>query len=88
VANLKQPAYFIAGAEDTVMEEKYVRHLASFHPLFESAEGNVRVLSDCGHMAMVEQPQQLAETLQKLLPVRPASSRSPSATNPVFKKAG
>lgn len=66
VANLQQPAYFLAGAEDTVMEVKYVKHLASFHPLFESAEGNVRVLPDCGHMAMVEQPVALAQAIQDL----------------------
>jgi len=66
VANLQQPAYFLAGAEDTVMEVKYVKHLASFHPLFESAEGNVRVLPDCGHMAMVEQPAALARAIQDL----------------------
>lgn len=66
VANLPQPAYFLAGAEDTVMEVKYVKHLASFHPLFESATGNVRILPHCGHMAMVEQPVALAEAIQEL----------------------
>lgn len=68
VASLTQPIYFIAGAEDMVMEEKYVKHLASFHPLFESAEGNVRVLPECGHMAMVEQPNGLAEIIRELIP--------------------
>ena len=34
VARLKQPVYFIAGAQDPIMEPQYVRHLASFHPLF------------------------------------------------------
>lgn len=54
VARLKQPVYFIAGAKDTVMEPKYVRHLASFHPLFQNFEANVIEIPDCGHMAMVE----------------------------------
>lgn len=63
VANLQQPAYFIAGAEDTVIEEKYVKHLASFHPLFDSPAGNVVVLPECGHMAMVEQPAMVSETI-------------------------
>lgn len=67
VAHLQQPVHFIAGANDTVMEEKYVRHLASFHPLFESSEGNVRVLEDCGHMAMVEQPGALATAIKAIV---------------------
>jgi hypothetical protein len=28
--------YFLAGAKDKIMEPKYVRHLASFHPLFQA----------------------------------------------------
>ncbi|WP_424096919.1 alpha/beta fold hydrolase [Moorena producens] len=36
VSRLKQPVYFIAGSQDKVMEPKYVRHLASFHSLFQS----------------------------------------------------
>ena len=67
VASLQQPAYFIAGAKDSVMEEKYVHHLASFHHLFESPHGNVAVLPECGHMAMLEQPIALTQTIQALL---------------------
>lgn len=67
VAALQQPAYFIAGAQDRVMEEKYVRHLASFHPLFKHHSGNVTILPECGHMAMVERPRDLAETIQTCL---------------------
>ncbi len=67
VAHLQQPTYFLAGAEDTVMEVKYVKHLASFHPLFESFEGNVQILPDCGHMAMLEQPELLADHIQTLV---------------------
>jgi 2-succinyl-6-hydroxy-2,4-cyclohexadiene-1-carboxylate synthase len=74
VANLQQPAYFIAGANDTVMEVKYVNHLASFHPLFEGVEGNVEILPDCGHMAMVEQPEALTQAIQALVTVAPVSS--------------
>lgn len=73
VANLQQPAYFIAGADDTVMEVKYVHHLASFHPLFESVEGNVEILPNCGHMAMVEQPEALTKAIQRLVTVAPIS---------------
>ncbi|MEM0981327.1 MAG: alpha/beta hydrolase [Cyanobacteria bacterium P01_H01_bin.58] len=67
VASLQQPVYFTAGAKDTVMAEKYVRHLASFHPLFDEPQGNVTVLPECGHMAMVEQPVALAQSIQAVL---------------------
>ncbi len=61
VSSLKQPVYFVAGQQDSVMEEKFVRHLASFHPLFEA--GNVAVLPQCGHMAMVERPDELSNLI-------------------------
>lgn len=54
VARLSQPLYFIAGAKDTVMEPKYVRHLASFHPLFGDCADNVLEIPDCGHLSMLE----------------------------------
>lgn len=79
VASLQQPVYFIAGAEDTVMEVKYVKHLASFHPLFESPEGNVTVLPDCGHLAMVEQPQALAAAVRQRLAAKVKVPRSPTS---------
>lgn len=81
VAALAQPVYFIAGAEDTVMDVKYVKHLASFHPLFDSEGGNVTVLSECGHMAMVEQPQALTEAIRALLPTVEASAAKTSMQN-------
>ncbi|MGF1521998.1 MAG: alpha/beta fold hydrolase [Leptolyngbyaceae cyanobacterium] len=77
VAGLEQPVYFIAGRDDTVMEEKYVHHLASFHALFRGSNSNVTVLPECGHMAMVEQPIALAQTIQKLL------QTAPSAVQPI-----
>ncbi|NEQ96104.1 MAG: alpha/beta hydrolase [Cyanothece sp. SIO2G6] len=67
VARLKQPAHFIAGAKDTVMEPRYVNHLASFHPLFQNIGKNVSELSNCGHLAMVEQPEQLSEHVLNIL---------------------
>jgi 2-succinyl-6-hydroxy-2,4-cyclohexadiene-1-carboxylate synthase len=67
VANLKQPVYFIAGEQDPVMEPKYVRHLASFHSLFQSNCANVVEIPDCGHMAMVEKPTAIAAALQTIL---------------------
>lgn len=68
VAQLEQPAYFLAGDRDPIMHPRYVRHLASFHRLFREACGeNLTELSDCGHMAMVEQTQQVAQRLRGIL---------------------
>jgi pimeloyl-ACP methyl ester carboxylesterase len=67
VARLKQPAYFIAGEEDAVMEPKYVNHLASFHPLFEGCAQNVVEIPRCGHLAMVERPDTLAMYVREIL---------------------
>ena len=67
VSRLKQPAYFIAGAKDSVMEPQYVNHLASFHHLFQQVGHNVSEISDCGHMAMIEQPDRLTERIQEIL---------------------
>jgi 2-succinyl-6-hydroxy-2,4-cyclohexadiene-1-carboxylate synthase len=61
---LNQPVYFIAGAKDTVMEPKYVHHLASFHPLFSNSGANVFEIPECGHMSMVEYPEAVAERVQ------------------------
>lgn len=66
VSRLAQPVYFLAGKEDTIMEVKYVNHLASFHPLFETG-GNVIELSDCGHFAMLEQTAAVAEKMMAIL---------------------
>lgn len=67
VARLKQPVYFIAGSQDPIMEPKYVRHLASFHPLFGNCGENVFEISDCGHLAMVEQPDVVATQIRSIL---------------------
>jgi 2-succinyl-6-hydroxy-2,4-cyclohexadiene-1-carboxylate synthase len=67
VSKLQQPVYFVAGAEDKVMEPKYVRHLASFHPLFSYCGDNVIEIPECGHLAMLEQPDAVAVEIRKLL---------------------
>lgn len=67
VSELKQPVYFIAGAKDKQMEPKYVRHLASFHPLFQTYDGNVIEIPQCGHLAMLEQPDVVAEQIRFIL---------------------
>jgi len=69
VARLKQPVYFIAGDRDPIMEPKYVFHLASFHSLFSGCGENVKQLPDCGHLAMVEYPEDVASYLQSVIKV-------------------
>ncbi|NEO26675.1 MAG: alpha/beta hydrolase [Kamptonema sp. SIO4C4] len=63
VARLEQPVYFLAGMKDSVMEPKYVHHLASFHKLFQQAGNNVIEIPDCGHLSMLEET---AEVLQRI----------------------
>jgi 2-succinyl-6-hydroxy-2,4-cyclohexadiene-1-carboxylate synthase len=67
VARLRQPVYFIAGDQDPIMEPKYVRHLASFHPKFGCCGDNVIEIPDCGHMAMVEQADLVAAQIRSIL---------------------
>ncbi|NJP11658.1 MAG: alpha/beta hydrolase [Leptolyngbyaceae cyanobacterium RU_5_1] len=67
ISHLQQPVYFIAGAQDPIMEPQYVRHLASFHALFGTCGANVFEIPDCGHLSMVEQPEQVAEQIQAIL---------------------
>ncbi|MBW4522791.1 MAG: alpha/beta hydrolase [Scytolyngbya sp. HA4215-MV1] len=67
VSRLQQPVYFLAGAQDPIMEPKYVRHLASFHALFRCCGDNVFEIPNCGHMAMLEQPDWVATQMQVIL---------------------
>ena len=66
VSELKQPVYFIAGEKDTIMEPKYVRHLASFHWMFEGCGKNVIEIPECGHLSMLEKPDILAAHIRSL----------------------
>ncbi|MBU7583710.1 MAG: alpha/beta hydrolase [Nostoc sp. TH1S01] len=67
VSQLKQPVYFLAGADDKVMEPKYVRHLASFHRLFQYCGDNVIEIPNCGHLAMLEQPDAVASHIRAIV---------------------
>ena len=66
VNRLTQPAYFFAGIEDTVMEPKYVHHLASFHPNYQQQQ-IVFELPNCGHLAMLEQTEMLSTRMKSLI---------------------
>ncbi|MEM7580821.1 MAG: alpha/beta fold hydrolase [Mastigocoleus sp.] len=67
VSELNLPVYFVAGANDKVMEPKYVKHLASFHQLFQYCGDNVIEIADCGHFAMLEQPDVVAEHIRSIV---------------------
>jgi pimeloyl-ACP methyl ester carboxylesterase len=67
VSQLQQPVYFLAGANDKIMEPKYVRHLASFHSLFQAGGDNVIEIPQCGHLAMLEQPDVVATQIKAIL---------------------
>ncbi|MDY7014512.1 MAG: alpha/beta hydrolase [Cyanobacteriota bacterium] len=67
VASLERPTYFLAGDRDNVMELKYVLHLASFHPLFENCGRNVIEIAECGHLAMLEQPDLVAAKIRSIV---------------------
>jgi 2-succinyl-6-hydroxy-2,4-cyclohexadiene-1-carboxylate synthase len=67
VARLQQPVYFVAGDKDKIMELKYVRHLASFHALFTSNGSNVIEISNCGHLSMLEQPEEVSAKIVNIL---------------------
>ena len=57
-ARLAVPSLWIAGSRDTVMEPRYVRHLAGYAPQHE-----LSVLEGVGHLPMLEQPERLAQVL-------------------------
>lgn len=67
VSRLQQPVYFLTGDQDTVMEPQYVQHLASFHHLFQERGENVIHLPDCGHLAMLEQTDLVAQHILQIL---------------------
>lgn len=70
VGKLTQPVHFITATEDTIMPPRYVRYLASFHSAFREDE-MVSEIPECGHMAMVEQPQAVADVVRSVLKASP-----------------
>jgi pimeloyl-ACP methyl ester carboxylesterase len=73
VAALQSPIYFMAGRQDQVMNLRYVHHLAGYLPV-RQGQNPVIEIENCGHLAMVEQPQVVAKTLQDLLQASPSLS--------------
>lgn len=67
MAGLRVPAHFIGGDADRIMPPDFVRHLASFHPELGSSGFNLQLLPECGHLAMIEQPDAVARALAGLL---------------------
>ncbi|MBD2395376.1 alpha/beta hydrolase [Cyanobacterium aponinum FACHB-4101] len=67
VSRLSQPVYFIAGKQDKVMEVQYVKHLASFHQLFQQNQKNVYEIDNCGHFAMLEHTQQVKDYILEIM---------------------
>jgi pimeloyl-ACP methyl ester carboxylesterase len=67
VSRLRQPVYFITGAQDPIMEPQYVRHLASFHSLFQDDAANVTEIANCGHLSMLEHPEAVAAQIRLIL---------------------
>ena len=67
VSQLSQPVYFITGEQDTVMEPRYVQHLASFHRFFHQGKQAVVAFEQCGHFAMLEKPSALEDQVRQWL---------------------
>ena len=67
VSQLSQPVYFITGEQDTVMEPRYVQHLASFHRFFHQGKQAVIAFEQCGHFAMLEKPSALEDQVRQWL---------------------
>lgn len=78
VSKLEQPVYFITGTQDSIMEPQYVKHLASFHPLFGECGNNVFEIPNCGHLAMLEQPDQVSHLIRSILTMHRLSPQEAS----------
>ena len=74
VSGLQQPVYFLAGDQDPVMDLKFVHHLAGYLPGALRGETAVIPIQDCGHMAMLEQPQAVAQAILTLTQTQPIPS--------------
>jgi 2-succinyl-6-hydroxy-2,4-cyclohexadiene-1-carboxylate synthase len=73
-ADLTVPSLWIAGSRDSVMEPRYVRHLAGFAPRHQLSE-----LEGAGHLPMRQMPARLAATISAWLEELPAATASAAA---------
>jgi 2-succinyl-6-hydroxy-2,4-cyclohexadiene-1-carboxylate synthase len=67
VTALQQPVYFLGGCNDSVMDLKFVSHLAGYHRASGAHGAAVVEIPDCGHMAMLEQPEKVIATIQAVI---------------------
>lgn len=67
-AELTVPSLWIAGSRDTVMEPRYVRHLAGYAPQHQVSE-----LEGAGHLPMLQMPARLAAVLEPWLEELPTA---------------
>ena len=85
IGQLTQPVHFITATQDSIMLPRYVRYLASFHPQFDPAK-TVFEIPDCGHMAMVEQPQAIATAIKNIV-ATPAIRRAGTPNPPGLRNS-
>jgi len=64
VTDLQQPVYFLGGRNDAIMDLKFVSHLAGYHRASGAQGAAVIEIEDCGHMAMLEQPETVTAAIQ------------------------
>ncbi|MFK8181889.1 MAG: alpha/beta hydrolase [Phormidesmis sp.] len=76
MGELSQPVHFITATQDSIMPPRYVNYLASYHRDFREScpQGMVSEIEDCGHMAMVEQPEAVAKVVRAVLAQRSVSN--------------
>ena len=78
-SRLQVPSLWIAGSRDTVMQPRYVRHLAGYSP-----HHRLELLDGAGHLPMRQQPAALAACIdawleQEVLPASSAADRAMEA---------
>lgn len=76
-AGLGVPSLWVAGSRDTVMEPRYVRHLAGFAPNHQ-----LRLLAGAGHLPMRQQPARLAGLIRDWLERTVLAGADQSAASP------
>lgn len=76
-SRLQVPSLWVAGSNDQVMAERYVRHLAGYAP-----EHRLALLEGAGHLPMRQMPEQLATLVEGWLEqevlARPPAQRAAS----------